>query len=144
PLDRASAEPGRRPPPTAWRRGPGARARRRGGGRPWPPVLPRARAYRCFPRRSQRASHPWPRHLILGLVNSLGNFPDPEPSAPAPSPRPGITPPPDPFLSEILGQPDAILRAAGLLTDQLGTLTTLARARADRPLLVFTGMGASY
>ena len=77
-------------------------------------------------------------------MNSLGNFPDPEPSAPAPSARPGITPPPDPFLSEILGQPDAILRAAGLLTDQLGTLTTLARPRADRPLLVFTGMGASY
>jgi glucosamine--fructose-6-phosphate aminotransferase (isomerizing) len=51
---------------------------------------------------------------------------------------------PDPFLAEILGQPDALRRAADGLVDQRGVVRALAgHARGDG-LVLFTGMGSSY
>jgi glutamine---fructose-6-phosphate transaminase (isomerizing) len=50
---------------------------------------------------------------------------------------------PDPFLAEIAAQPDAILRAAAGLHDQLPALRRVPAVRNGRQL-VFTGMGGSY
>jgi glucosamine--fructose-6-phosphate aminotransferase (isomerizing) len=50
---------------------------------------------------------------------------------------------PDPFLSEIAGQPDALRRAARSLIDRAKDLDSVAeRARAGS--VVWTGMGSSY
>jgi glutamine---fructose-6-phosphate transaminase (isomerizing) len=57
-------------------------------------------------------------------MKSLGNFPDP-------------------FIAEISGQPDAILRAADGLADQRPGLERVAAAGRERAL-IFTGMGSSY
>jgi glutamine---fructose-6-phosphate transaminase (isomerizing) len=51
---------------------------------------------------------------------------------------------PDPFLAEILSQPDAVRRAAGGLADQTDSLRRLGVAAASARTVVFTGMGASY
>ena len=51
---------------------------------------------------------------------------------------------PDSFFAEISGQPGALRRAAGALIEQLDTLEALGAAAAERPEVVFTGMGASY
>ena len=57
-------------------------------------------------------------------MKSLGNFPDP-------------------FIAEIVGQPDAIRRAAAGLRDRIDALRDVAEAARGRAL-VLTGMGASY
>jgi glucosamine--fructose-6-phosphate aminotransferase (isomerizing) len=49
---------------------------------------------------------------------------------------------PDPFFAEILGQPDALRRAADGLADQQGVLRALADLAGG--LVLFTGMGSSY
>ena len=51
---------------------------------------------------------------------------------------------PDRFLTEILGQPDAIRRAADGLLDQADTLAAVRRVTGAAGAVVFTGMGASY
>ena len=50
---------------------------------------------------------------------------------------------PDPFWTEISGQPAALRRAAHALAEQEGTLEAVRSAGPGAPL-VFTGMGASY
>ncbi|HEX5950924.1 MAG TPA: SIS domain-containing protein, partial [Actinomycetota bacterium] len=57
-------------------------------------------------------------------MESLGNFPDP-------------------FLAEIVSQPDAIRRAATAMAEQADVVGHVHEAAADRTL-VFTGMGSSY
>jgi glucosamine--fructose-6-phosphate aminotransferase (isomerizing) len=51
---------------------------------------------------------------------------------------------PDPFLAEILGQPDALRRAAEGLAPQRDVLRALADHARGAGLVVFTGMGSSY
>jgi glucosamine--fructose-6-phosphate aminotransferase (isomerizing) len=58
-------------------------------------------------------------------MKSLGNFPDP-------------------FLTEIAEQPDALRRAAGALLDQRLALERLREAGTVSRTIVFTGMGSSY
>jgi glutamine---fructose-6-phosphate transaminase (isomerizing) len=58
-------------------------------------------------------------------MSSLGNFPDP-------------------FLTEIVGQPDAVRRAASALSDHRGSLGKLQDAGERATTLIFTGMGGSY
>jgi glucosamine--fructose-6-phosphate aminotransferase (isomerizing) len=50
----------------------------------------------------------------------------------------------DPFLAEILGQPDAMRRAAAALVEQREHLDRIREAGAVSRTLVFTGMGSSY
>jgi glucosamine--fructose-6-phosphate aminotransferase (isomerizing) len=52
--------------------------------------------------------------------------------------------PSDPFLAEIMGQPDAMRRAAGALEGQREALEQIREAAAVSRTLVFTGMGSSY
>jgi glucosamine--fructose-6-phosphate aminotransferase (isomerizing) len=52
--------------------------------------------------------------------------------------------PPDRFLAEIAGQPDALRRAAEAITDARDVLRSLQEAARVAKLIVFTGMGASY
>lgn len=51
---------------------------------------------------------------------------------------------PDPFLAEIVAQPDAIRAAAAALAEQLPALESVERTAARARTIVFTGMGASY
>lgn len=51
---------------------------------------------------------------------------------------------PDPFLAEILAQPEATRRAAAALGAQMDGLGRVADRMADAPTVLFTGMGASY
>jgi glucosamine--fructose-6-phosphate aminotransferase (isomerizing) len=51
---------------------------------------------------------------------------------------------PDPFLGEIVGQPDAMRRAAAALVDQREALERIREASATSRTIVFTGMGSSY
>jgi glutamine---fructose-6-phosphate transaminase (isomerizing) len=50
----------------------------------------------------------------------------------------------DPFLEEIVGQPDALRRAAAALVDQRELLDRVREAGAQSKTIVFTGMGSSY
>jgi glutamine---fructose-6-phosphate transaminase (isomerizing) len=50
----------------------------------------------------------------------------------------------DPFLAEIVGQPDAMRRAASALEEQREHLERVREAAAASRTLVFTGMGSSY
>lgn len=50
----------------------------------------------------------------------------------------------DPFLAEIVGQPDAMRRAAAALVDQGGALDRIREAASSSRTIVFTGMGSSY
>lgn len=54
-----------------------------------------------------------------------------------------MTDPADRYLEEILGQPAALLRAAGAMAAQAGPLGALA-ARGRRDPVVLTGMGSSH
>lgn len=58
-------------------------------------------------------------------MKSLGNFPDP-------------------FLAEIVGQPDALRRAADALVHGRHSLDRIHEARHAARTIVFTGMGSSY
>jgi len=51
---------------------------------------------------------------------------------------------PDPFLAEIVGQPEALRRAAAALPDQRSVLDRLREAGIAARTVIFTGMGASY
>ena len=51
---------------------------------------------------------------------------------------------PDPFLTEIAGQPEALRRAAAALEDQRETLLALTEAATGGGGVVLTGMGSSY
>jgi glucosamine--fructose-6-phosphate aminotransferase (isomerizing) len=68
-----------------------------------------------------------------------------------PTAAPSYTPPvkslrnfPDPFLAEILAQPQAIRRAASGLADQIDVLHRVGGGADSARTIVFTGMGASY
>jgi glucosamine--fructose-6-phosphate aminotransferase (isomerizing) len=50
----------------------------------------------------------------------------------------------DPFLAEIVGQPDAMRRAAAALLDQRTQLDRIREAGTGSRTIVFTGMGSSY
>ncbi len=50
----------------------------------------------------------------------------------------------DPFLEEIVGQPDAMRRAAAALLDQREHLDRIREAAGTSATKVFTGMGSSY
>jgi glucosamine--fructose-6-phosphate aminotransferase (isomerizing) len=50
----------------------------------------------------------------------------------------------DPFLAEIVGQPDALRRAAAALVEQREHLERIREAAASSRTIVFTGMGSSY
>jgi glucosamine--fructose-6-phosphate aminotransferase (isomerizing) len=50
----------------------------------------------------------------------------------------------DPFLAEIVGQPDAMRRAAAALVDQRHELDRVREAAGASRTIVFTGMGSSY
>jgi glucosamine--fructose-6-phosphate aminotransferase (isomerizing) len=50
----------------------------------------------------------------------------------------------DPFLAEIVGQPDAMRRAAAALDEQRETLDRIREAAAVSRTIAFTGMGSSY
>jgi len=50
----------------------------------------------------------------------------------------------DPFLAEIVGQPDAMRRAAAAMADQLDDLDRIREAAAVSRTIAFTGMGSSY
>jgi glutamine---fructose-6-phosphate transaminase (isomerizing) len=50
----------------------------------------------------------------------------------------------DPFLAEIVGQPDAMRRAAAALVEQRQHLERIREAAAESGTIVFTGMGSSY
>jgi glucosamine--fructose-6-phosphate aminotransferase (isomerizing) len=50
----------------------------------------------------------------------------------------------DPFLAEIVGQPDAMRRAATALLEQRDHLERVREAAAASRTIVFTGMGSSY
>jgi len=50
----------------------------------------------------------------------------------------------DPFLAEIVGQPDAMRRAAAALVDQRELLDRIREAATLSRTIVFTGMGSSY
>ncbi|MGH2635670.1 MAG: SIS domain-containing protein [Actinomycetota bacterium] len=50
----------------------------------------------------------------------------------------------DPFLAEIVGQPDAMRRAAAALVDQRDELDRVREAGGASRTIVFTGMGSSY
>jgi glucosamine--fructose-6-phosphate aminotransferase (isomerizing) len=50
----------------------------------------------------------------------------------------------DPFLAEIVGQPDAMRRAASALEEQRQHLERVREAAAASRTIVFTGMGSSY
>jgi glucosamine--fructose-6-phosphate aminotransferase (isomerizing) len=58
-------------------------------------------------------------------MESLGNFPDP-------------------FIAEIVGQPDAMRRAAAALVQERDQMERLREAGATARTIVFTGMGSSY
>jgi glucosamine--fructose-6-phosphate aminotransferase (isomerizing) len=51
---------------------------------------------------------------------------------------------PDPFLTEIAAQPDAIRRAAAAMVEQREVLDRIREAGTMARTLVFTGMGSSY
>src|SRR5262245_33548149 len=51
---------------------------------------------------------------------------------------------PDPFLAEIVGQPDALRRAAAALEDQRATLEALAGVAAEAGGVVLTRTASSY
>jgi glucosamine--fructose-6-phosphate aminotransferase (isomerizing) len=51
---------------------------------------------------------------------------------------------PDTFLAEIVGQPDAMRRAAAALVNERDSLERIREAAAVSRTLVFTGMGGSY
>src|SRR5215216_3877172 len=50
----------------------------------------------------------------------------------------------DRFLAEIVGQPDAMRRAAAALVDQREHLDRIREASSSVRTIVFTGMGSSY
>ncbi|HEY7755714.1 MAG TPA: SIS domain-containing protein [Actinomycetota bacterium] len=50
----------------------------------------------------------------------------------------------DPFLAEIVGQPDAMRRAAAALVEQRAELDRIREAGAVSRTVIFTGMGSSY
>jgi glucosamine--fructose-6-phosphate aminotransferase (isomerizing) len=50
----------------------------------------------------------------------------------------------DPFLAEIVGQPDAMRRAADALVEQRSSLDRIREAGAGARTVIFTGMGSSY
>jgi glucosamine--fructose-6-phosphate aminotransferase (isomerizing) len=50
----------------------------------------------------------------------------------------------DPFLAEIVGQPDAMRRAASALEEQRHHLERVRESAAASRTIVFTGMGSSY
>jgi glucosamine--fructose-6-phosphate aminotransferase (isomerizing) len=50
----------------------------------------------------------------------------------------------DRFLAEIVGQPDAMRRAAAALVDQRDHLDRVREAAGESRTIVFTGMGSSY
>lgn len=52
--------------------------------------------------------------------------------------------PPDRFLAEITGQPEALRRSAEAVADEREALRAIQEAARRSTLLVFTGMGASY
>jgi glucosamine--fructose-6-phosphate aminotransferase (isomerizing) len=51
---------------------------------------------------------------------------------------------PDPFLTEIAGQPEALRRAARALGDQRDVLSELGARAAEASPIAFSGMGSSY